>query len=289
MAKYPRGGYIPLSYHQVMLDNATRTDGFRKAIDYTVREGDVVLEVGGGTGILSMFAASKARKVYTVEYSEENAEACRRFVALNGFADKIEVICADAREYVPPEPIDVVICEMLHVALVDEQQVGVLNALLRTLRTNQARMPKMIPFAAINACQLVQYDFTNWGFQFPFTRFIQPGIPEPRMQELSDPQIYWKVDFYQENREEVSEEVILKPTSSGSANALRFVMRILLDDRLLSLPNDWYINQMIVPLPEPIALEAGVPVRIRVEYRAGCELSEVKIVTRTEASTPTVS
>lgn len=276
MAQFPRSGYIPLSYHQVMLNDRVRTEGFQRAIAYAVHPGDVVLEVGGGTGVLSFFAARRARKVYTVEYSVENAEACRRFAALNGLSDKVEVVCADAREFVPPERVDAVVCEMMHVAMVNEQQVGVLNAVLRQLRARQSKMPRMIPFAAINACQLVHYDFSHYGMDFPFPRFVHPSRGDERLVEVSEPVIYWKLDFHQENPTDIDERLEFRATADGQVNALRFVTRTLLDDRLAGA-NDWYLNHMVVPLSEPVSLKAGEQLAVHLAYEAGCEIDAMRV------------
>jgi hypothetical protein len=61
------GQFIPLHYHHNMLMDARRMRGFKSAIDYMVPEGGKVLDLGGGTGVLSWFAALKADKVWCVE------------------------------------------------------------------------------------------------------------------------------------------------------------------------------------------------------------------------------
>ena len=42
-----------------------------------------VIELGGGTGVLSFFAAQKAAKVYCVEYNPDMVREARKFLAMN--------------------------------------------------------------------------------------------------------------------------------------------------------------------------------------------------------------
>jgi protein arginine N-methyltransferase 1 len=56
------GQFIPLHYHHNMLSDVVRMRGFKAAIDYAVPPGGKVLELGGGTGVLSLFRGTQSRK-----------------------------------------------------------------------------------------------------------------------------------------------------------------------------------------------------------------------------------
>jgi len=57
-----------LDYHHSMVFDHVRTDAHLRAIMHTVKPGDVVLEIGSGTGILTLFAClAGARHVYALE------------------------------------------------------------------------------------------------------------------------------------------------------------------------------------------------------------------------------
>ncbi len=49
--------YSNLVTHRWLVRDAIPTDAFAQAIAYTVKEGEVVLDVGAGCGILSLLAA----------------------------------------------------------------------------------------------------------------------------------------------------------------------------------------------------------------------------------------
>ena len=65
--------------------------------------GGHAVELGGGTGIISLLAASRKRfeSITVAEIQEEYAELIQRNIKLNGLDDRISVICRDARELKP--------------------------------------------------------------------------------------------------------------------------------------------------------------------------------------------
>ena len=52
--------YAEFEVHRTMIRDRVRTEAFQRAIDSVVRPGDTVLDVGAGSGILSVFAARAA-------------------------------------------------------------------------------------------------------------------------------------------------------------------------------------------------------------------------------------
>ena len=99
-------GYLDPAEHAHMLLDAERVDAYARAIAAVVRAGDVVLDVGTGSGVLALLAArAGARKVYAGERSGV-AELAREHVAENGMADVVEVIRADvtAIDALPERP-----------------------------------------------------------------------------------------------------------------------------------------------------------------------------------------
>ena len=59
--------YAEIEVHRTMICDRVRTHAFRRAIDVVVRPGDVVLDVGAGSGILSASRRGGRGARYAVE------------------------------------------------------------------------------------------------------------------------------------------------------------------------------------------------------------------------------
>lgn len=103
-----------------MLRDVVRNEAFRASLAGVVKPGDVVLDVGAGTGILSIFAAQAgARRVYALERTS-TADVARRMVARNNFESVITVIESDLEDATLPEKVDVIVSEWMGGFGVDE-------------------------------------------------------------------------------------------------------------------------------------------------------------------------
>jgi SAM-dependent methyltransferase len=106
-------GYLDPAEHAHMLLDEPRVDAFARAIAAMVRPGDVVLDVGTGTGILAILAArAGARRVYAIDRSGV-VELAKQHVAANGVGDVVEVIRGDLSSIELPEQPRVIVGEQL--------------------------------------------------------------------------------------------------------------------------------------------------------------------------------
>src|SRR5690554_5347637 len=95
-----------------MAADGVRMDAYARAITETVQPESVVLDIGAGTGILSLLAArAGARKVHAVD-TNPAVLLLRELAAENGLADRIEVHHTSALELVLPERADVIVSDL---------------------------------------------------------------------------------------------------------------------------------------------------------------------------------
>jgi SAM-dependent methyltransferase len=118
------GGHdIGLAAHAQLLADPVRIDAYDRAIRAIVRPGDVVLDVGAGTGLLSLLAArAGAARVHAVE-SMPVADLIGDVARANGLGDRIVVHRADLAALAPVEPVDVIVGEWLGRFVVDDEML----------------------------------------------------------------------------------------------------------------------------------------------------------------------
>ncbi|XP_068463348.1 probable histone-arginine methyltransferase 1.3 isoform X4 [Phaseolus vulgaris] len=118
--------YGQLLHQQNMLQDYVRTGTYHAAVIENRSDfaGRVVVDVGAGSGILSLFAAQAgAKHVYAVEASEM-AEYARKLIAGNPtLAQRITVIKGKVEEIELPEKADILISEPMGTLLVNERML----------------------------------------------------------------------------------------------------------------------------------------------------------------------
>jgi type I protein arginine methyltransferase len=278
------GQFIPVHYHHNMLMDQNRMHSFKSAIHYAVKPGAKVLELGGGTGVLSFFAAQKASKVYCVEFNPDMVREARKFLALNPNGHKVEVIHADAFDYLPPEPVDVVICEMIHVAMLREKQVEVIESFKRRyLARFGGPLPVFLPEAVIMAAQPIEQEYDFEGFHAPIVQFQETGVVYPGTIELGQPAVYSLIDFNQPVDNVFAWEGGILMERSGMLNAMRFITKnVLAIVQEESNTIDWLNHYMTLPLAQPVKVEAGDLVHVAFQYRAGGSIPSLQASLRAQ-------
>jgi type I protein arginine methyltransferase len=262
-----------------MLQDEDRVGAFFEAISLLVKPGMNVVELGGGTGILSSFAARCGAHVTCVERNPELVNCARKFIRGNGLEDHIDVVQSDACDFVPDAKVDVVICEMLHVGLLREKQAQVITAFKQNyVRAHGPSLPVFIPEATILMAQPVQQCFDFAGYHAPVPMFQAPLLIQPRTLELAALDVYSSIAYNETIplRFEVSQCHVMR--HSGALNAIRFVTQNVLgihmdQQRAIVWPNQC----LVLPLEKSIDVQEGDRLDVAFGYEAGASIDSVTI------------
>lgn len=154
--------------HLEMLSDRPRMDAYRRAIELnadTCIRGRTVLDVGCGTGILSMLCArAGARIVLGVDRSDIVYQAMD-IVRENGLSEKVSLVRGTAEEMDLPDRVDVLVSEWMGYFLLFEGMLeSVLKARDRLLRPGGLMLPSrcQIFLAALNDSELHQRMVGFW-------------------------------------------------------------------------------------------------------------------------------
>lgn len=105
--------FLTINEHRGYVTDLNRLRAYESAISSLVREGDVVLDLASGTGILGLLACrAGAARLYSVEAGGV-IDLARKITAANGFGDRTTFLKGLSTKIELPERVDVVIADQV--------------------------------------------------------------------------------------------------------------------------------------------------------------------------------
>jgi len=191
--------YAHFGIHEEMLKDEIRTLTYRNSMWHNKHlfKGKIVLDVGCGTGILSMFAAKAgAAKVIGIDMSSI-VEQAKKIVEVNGLSDKVTILKGKVEEVALPdgiEKVDIIISEWMGYCLFYESMLDtVLYARDKWLAVDGLMFPDRATLY-VTAIEDRQYkdDKINWwddvyGFDMSCIRKV--ALSEPLVDVVDRNQV----------------------------------------------------------------------------------------------------
>ncbi|KAF9662434.1 hypothetical protein SADUNF_Sadunf18G0052900 [Salix dunnii] len=196
-ADYYFDSYSHFGIHEEMLKDAVRTKTYQNVIyqNKFLFKDKVVLDVGAGTGILSLFCAKAgAAHVYAVECSHM-ANMAKEIVESNGFSNVITVLKGKIEEIeLPVAKVDIIISEWMGYFLLFE---NMLNSVLYTRDKWLVKDGIVLPDKAslyLTAIEDAEYkedkiEFWNNVYGFDMTCIKKQAMGEPLVDTVDQNQI----------------------------------------------------------------------------------------------------
>lgn len=261
-----------LDSHRLIVGDAVRTGAFHRAIHEVVRAGDVVADLGTGTGILALFACqASAARVYAIEKGGI-IEAAREVAAANGYQDRVIFIEGDVEAVTLPEPVDVIVGELLGVMAVEENFLRLSDtASRRYLKPGGRLIPQsisicMAPWEAPAFYQTIdfwaqeQYELDFSPLRAPAMNHSYTTILDSR-GALASPESIWKLSLPLSQRDPMIGTVSFTIQQAGILHGFAGWFEALLSPSVtlstspFAPPTHW--QQAFFPLEAPLGVRPG--------------------------------
>lgn len=281
--------------HARMLHDDARTLDFIRAIEAAVRPGDVVLDLGTGSGVLAVAAArAGARRVYAVEASDI-AEVAERVAADNAVGDVVTVVRGWSRQVELPEPADLLVAEIIGSEPLEEDILETtLDARRRLLAPGARLLPRALTLLArplrVPEVEAREHVFgaaavERWRrlYGVDFTALLAAASPVPlhapvagenvtRWPPAGDPVALTTIDLGAFETASVDAAADLPVGGDEPVNAVTVTFRADLADGIAHEldpwrrpPSSWGTSVWL--LPEPVAVPDGAVLRVRYRRR----------------------
>jgi hypothetical protein len=246
-----------------------------------VRPGDLVIDVGAGSGLLSMLCMrAGARHVYALERGAAMVLLAKRLIELNQMSTGIEVVQTHSRHWQPPEPADVILCETLGFAALDEGfRASLVDARERMLRPGGLLLPGSLCILAVPVqSSASQPDIpcldTILGLNYqPLGGIMRKALQRRSIaysDELAVPRVLFDLDCYtMKNTERLKTRVVFPLTRVGilAGFALWFdaelAQGVHLENRRPDMRNHW--GQAYLPSGRSLPVVPGQSVALSIE------------------------
>lgn len=186
------------------------------------------------------------------QQTRSSLENCENILFLQGKAEKIHF----------KEKADFIICEMLDTALIDEEQIPVLNSVIKYLKKGG----DVIPRGIINTIEPVNLNSEHVCYQ---------ENEKPLINVLGSPSIYSKYDFRKTIDPRADFQLKLKISRDGIFKGVKITTYTLITPQIICGPTSMLNPPLLIPTEE-IKVNKGDNISLRLSYVMGGGLNSIR-------------
>jgi SAM-dependent methyltransferase len=270
------------SVHSDMIYDEERVHRYSEAINKQVKEEDIVVDIGTGTGLLAFLTIrAGAKRVHAIERSVALKWA-KKLAEHHGLSDKIIFYNGDSRNVELPEKVDVVLTETIgHMAFEEGMVESIFDAKSRFLLPDGKIIPQKVNLKVAPICEeniyrsCIECWKTTWGIDYSLLR--EDAVKACYLTEITDrelmavPQNIFSVDFVRNNDlPTLSGTRSFRTLRDGRINGAVFWFDAFLAPNICLSSGPWkrtHWLQCFAPIENPISVIAGDELRVDVDMQ----------------------
>jgi predicted RNA methylase len=217
----------------------------------------LAFDLGCGSGVLSYFLSTKFNKIISMEIDRKTFN-CASENLKN--LENVHVINGNVLDHEFEEKADLIVCEMLDTALIDEEEIPVINHAKKFLKEGG----KIIPEGIINTVELVNMErhHIHWD-------------EGAKYETLSDEKVYSQFNFLDQIRPEFTAELKLKSKKDATLNGLKITSYTKLTEDIIAGPLPMLNPPLLVPLQEK-QIKVNDFIHVEIKYIMGSGIETIK-------------
>ena len=261
-----------------MITDRPRMDAYAHALAAVVRPGRTVLDLGAGTGILSLLACRLAADHVHIVEPDDAIEVARVTAAANGFADRITLHQALSTAVHLANPVDVIVSDLRGVLPLFQHHIPtIIDARTRLLARGGTLIPSSdTMWASIVEDEPMYRRYDEPWLRNPYELDLRAGhqwvvnswrkVNAKAEHLLAPPQPWATLDYRTVTSPDVSGRITWTIARSGTAHGILAWFDTELSEGIgfTNAPGraELIYGQAFFPLQAPIALEPGDVVTI---------------------------
>ncbi|MBU1628220.1 50S ribosomal protein L11 methyltransferase [bacterium] len=270
------------SVHAGMLFDEERVGKYSEAIRRVIKKGDVVADIGTGTGLLAFLCLEAgAARVHAIERSAAVRWA-KLLAEKNGFTDRIIFHNQDSRFHDLPEKVNVVVSELIgHIAFEEGMAESLFDAKERFLVPDGVIIPEMVQLrvALVEEDEIYPKCIECWhpiihGIDYSLLR--EEAVKACYVTALSDrnllsePVTFFTVDFCKDKKPMLRGTKTFSVLRFGLVNGISLWFDALLAPEIRLSSGPWtrtHWKQCFAPIATPIAVNAGDKISVEIDMQ----------------------